>query len=61
MAVQRVEGVQAAEFSYERSEGVVTYDPERTSSDAIIAELTRMTGYTATVRDRLEPPSHEHE
>jgi len=61
VAVQRIEGVLDAEFSYERSEGIVTYDPERTSVEAIIAELTRMTGYAATVRDGSEPPRHEHE
>jgi hypothetical protein len=49
--VQRVEGVRTATFSYERGEGVVTYDTTRTTPQAFIAELERMTGYSATLRD----------
>jgi len=52
-------GVQDAAFSYERGEGVVTYDPKRTSVGAIIAELTRMTGYTATAREGSTPYGKE--
>lgn len=51
MAVQRVDGVRNATFSYARGEGVVTYDATRTTPQAFIAELERMTGYVATVRD----------
>jgi len=39
-----------AEFSYEKGEGTVTFDPMQTNPETIIAELTRMTGYTASVR-----------
>ncbi len=51
VAVKRVEGVQEATFSYERGEGLVTYDTSRTSPGDFIAELERMTGFKATVRD----------
>ena len=51
MAVERVEGVQEASFSYERSEGFVTYDPEMTSPEEFLAELAEMTGFRGTVRE----------
>ncbi|MCI0432238.1 MAG: hypothetical protein L0271_01120 [Gemmatimonadetes bacterium] len=44
-----------AEFSYEKGEGSVAYDPARTSPDRIIEELGRMTGYIATIRERRAP------
>ena len=50
MVVQRVEGVREAEFSYERAEGVVTFDTTKTSPEAFIAELASMTDYRATLR-----------
>jgi copper chaperone CopZ len=51
VAVERVEGVQEASFSYELAEGFVTYDPSMTSPEQILAELARMTDYRGTVRD----------
>ena len=51
MAVQRVEGVQEASFSYERAEGFVTYDPAMTSPEEFLAELARMTDFRGTVRE----------
>ena len=51
MAVQRVEGVQEASFSYERAEGFVTYDPEMTSPEEFLAELAEMTDFRGTVRE----------
>ena len=48
--MKRVEGVEEATFSYELSEGQVTYDPEQTNPGAIIAELERMTGFVGVVR-----------
>ena len=53
MVVERVDGVQDARFSYERGEGLVTYDTTRTSPEQFIAALARMTDYRATLR--LEP------
>lgn len=50
MAVERVEGVQEATFSYERAEGFVTYDPAVTSPEEFLAELARMTDFRGTVR-----------
>ena len=61
MAVERIAGVQDAEFSYERGEGLVTYDPDSTSAETIIAELARMTGYVATVREGSTSSRQEHE
>ena len=59
MAVKRVEGVREAEFSYERAEGFVTFDTTKTNPQAFIAELDRMTDFSATVRamlDRMPSP-----
>ena len=50
VAVQRVEGVHEATFSYDRSEGFVTFDAMMTSVATIIAELEHMTGFDATER-----------
>lgn len=51
MAVTRVEGVREASFSFDRAEGFVTYDTTKTSLPDIIAELERLTDFTATRRD----------
>ena len=59
MAVKRVEGVREAEFSFKRSEGFVTFDTTVTSTEAIIAELERMTDFTATVRETDSPEAVE--
>ena len=50
MAVERVEGVQEARFSYEGAEGFVTFDTTLTSAEEILAELDRMTDFSGTVR-----------
>jgi len=50
VAVERVDGVREAEFSYERAEGYVTFDTTKTSPDVFLAELDRMTDYSGTVR-----------
>lgn len=49
MAVKRVPGVLEAEFSYQRGEGTVTYDPAETRPELFIDELVRMTGFGARV------------
>lgn len=51
MAVERVEGVREAEFSYPEGTGTVTFDTTLTSMSKVIAELTRATGFGATVQD----------
>lgn len=51
-----MEGVREATFSYERSEGFVTFDTTLTSAEAILAELDRMTDFTGTVREGSEAP-----
>ena len=64
MAVERVEGVQEASFSYERSEGFVTYDPAMTSPEEFLAELAEMTDFRGTVRGSAvggESVSSDHE
>jgi copper chaperone CopZ len=53
VAVERVEGVREASFSYERSEGFVTYDPAVTSPEEFLAELAEMTDFRGTVREAL--------
>jgi len=50
VAVQRVDGVSEAAFSYDRSEGFVTFDTTRTSLADIISELERLTDFSATER-----------
>ncbi len=50
MAVERVDGVREAEFSYERAEGFVTFDTTMTSPDVFLAELDRMTDFSGTLR-----------
>ena len=54
MAVERVEGVESAEFSYEEGSGMVTYDPEVTSPDEFLSELERMTGFVGQVASSEE-------
>lgn len=49
--MERIEGVREAEFSWQEERGVVTYDTTRTSIDAVLVELHRMTGYDARVVD----------
>ncbi len=61
MAVERVEGVREAEFSYERAEGFVTYDTTMTSPEEFLAELDRMTDYSGTVRAEAGSGSVEHD
>ena len=51
MAVNRVEGVHDATFSYDRAEGFVTFDTTVTSVSEIVAELERMTDFSATRRE----------
>lgn len=50
MAVERVDGVALAEFSFERGEGFVSFDTTKTSVDEIVGELQRLTDFTATER-----------
>ena len=51
MAVERVEGVREAAFSYDRAEGFVTFDTTMTSVVEIVSELERLTDFSATKRD----------
>ncbi|MCH7992464.1 MAG: hypothetical protein IIC35_08610 [Gemmatimonadetes bacterium] len=53
--MERLEGVREASFSFERSEGFVTFDATVTSAEEIVAELDRMTGYSGTVREVMTP------
>ena len=49
MAVEQVEGVREASFAYPEGTGRVTYDPDRTTPEAILEHLGRMTAFEATV------------
>jgi copper chaperone CopZ len=51
VAVEKVEGVREATFSYAMGDGYVTYDETATSPEEIIGGLERLTAYTATVRE----------
>jgi hypothetical protein len=50
VAVEKVDGVREASFLWPEGTGSVTYDTTRTSPEAFIAELTRLTGFRAQVR-----------
>ncbi len=49
MALQRAAGVYRAEVSFETASAVVQYDPEKTSPEALIAHLKKLTGFEARV------------
>lgn len=49
IVLQRAEGVYQADVSYELKSAVVQYDPAKTSPDAFIAHLKKLTGYEAVV------------
>ncbi len=49
MAVERIEGVREARFTWQEERGVVIYDTTRVTIDSVITELRRMTGYDARV------------
>ena len=49
MALERIEGVDSTTISYEARSGWVAFDPALTSPDEFIAELERMTGFTAEI------------
>jgi len=49
VALRRVDGVESADVSYELGRAVVTFDPDVTTPAQFIAELERMTDFTATV------------
>lgn len=51
MAVKRIEGVQEAEFAYPEGTGTVRFDTTATSTEAIVEELERATGFGAVARD----------
>ena len=48
-AMRRVDGVEQVEIDYQTREASVTFDPRRTSSDAI-AQASTHAGYPATLR-----------
>ena len=54
-----MEGVREATFSFASAEGFVTFDTTLTSPEAFIAELDRMTAFSATVRESSEPPPED--
>lgn len=55
LALRRLEGVYAAEVSYDSATAVVRYDPRRVTPVQIVAHLERLTGYRATAV--TEPPA----
>ena len=54
MALKKVDGVEDAEASYEAGSATVTFDPNVTSPTEFVAELTRLTGFTAEVVEMRE-------
>ncbi len=57
MAVKRVEGVEDARFSYASGEGWVTFDTTITSPPEFLAELSRLTAFSGTVREFVSAES----
>jgi hypothetical protein len=47
VAVERIDGVVSARFLYPEGTGSVTYDTTATTTEVIIAELGRATGFRA--------------
>jgi copper chaperone CopZ len=47
VALERVEGVESADVSYELGRAIVTFDSTVTSPAEFIAEMERLTGFTA--------------
>ncbi len=72
VALKKVDGVDEAQVSYETGSAMVTFDPSITMPETFIAELTRLTGFTAEVAelhdgemkipvaDRTPAPEHSH-
>ena len=56
MVLQRIEGVEEANVSYEAGKAVVTYDPTVTTPEKFIPEMERMTGYGVEVMDGAAVP-----
>ncbi len=54
MALLRVDGVEAAEVSFPSGIASVAYDASLTSPEEFIEELTRMTGFEATVGEIIQ-------
>ncbi len=50
----RVEGVEEAEVLFPSGAASVVYDPSLTSPEEFIDELTRMTGFEATVEEIIQ-------
>lgn len=55
-AATKVQGVTDATVSYEKGEAVVTYDPARTTPDAIAKAVTEKAGFRAEV---VTPPANK--
>jgi len=53
-----VDGVEDAEVLYPSGAASVVYDPSLTSPEEFIGELSRMTGYEATVLN-IVPGGHD--
>lgn len=49
IVLQRAEGVYKADVWYESKSAVVQYDPAKTTPEALIAHLRKLTGYEASV------------
>ena len=49
VALEKVDGVEKAEVSYETGSATVTFDPGATNPETFIAELARLTDCTAAL------------
>lgn len=62
--MQKVEGVLTADASFIKGQAVITYDPEKTSPQALVQALNTQTLYRASVvagNEPLSPPEKQTE
>lgn len=57
MALEKMDGVENADVSYEAGSAIVTFDPDVTSPGEFIGELARLTGFTAEVVEMIDTDS----
>ena len=52
LAAKTVDGVKDCKADYEKGTAQVTYDPAKTTPDAIAKVISEKTGFKATVREK---------
>ena len=55
LAAKRVDGVKNCKANYKKSTAEVTYDPSKTTPDAIAKVISEKTGFKATAPKKPSP------